>query len=244
MRVKPALALATMLLLAGCTAETTSAPDETMAIPAPTAEADFGDDTLFVISATTTAADGSAVELTMTGYASQPFHARPDIKQAYVEQCTALGGGVVLERDGGLDDASLAAVGSTLMVIETQSSPSATTLQGGIELLLGKPFYTVVAEGDGLSNPYASGCFGGYQIDSTGSVTSITNYETGSPETDLAQWRSGRYGFSVAFDSPATLGNCVVTLSQLAIDSGVNDIDGWFADGGTEFECAVGYRGA
>ena len=243
MRVKPALALAAVLLLAGCTAAAPT-PVETMAIPIPTAEVDFGDDTLFVITATTTAADGSPVELTMTGYASQPVDARPDLKRAYVEQCTALGGGVVLERDGGLDDASLAAVGSTLMVIETQSSPAATALQGGIELLLGKPFYTVVATGDGLTNPYASGCFGGYQIDSTGSVTSITNYETGSPEPDLAQWRSGRYGFSVAFDSPATLSNCVVTLSQLAIDSGVNDIDGWFADGGTEFECAVGYRGA
>ena len=211
----------------------------------PSAEAEFDDDTVFLISATTTAADGSAVELHMRGYANQPVDApgREAVKQSYVEQCNALGGGTVMDPSGELSNETLTAYGSSLMVIETESTPAATTLVGGVELLLGNPFYTVVASGDGLSNPYANECFGGYQIDSTGTVTSITNYETGSPTPDLAQWRSGRYGFSVAFGSTAVLENCVITLTQLAVDSGVGDIDGWFSDGGTEMECAIGYRG-
>lgn len=215
-----------------------------MVTPSAIADApELGDGIVFVITATTTSQSGDAVEITMTGYANQPVDAVPEVKRSYVDQCTALGGGVVLQRGGGLDDATLTAVGSSLMVIETVSTPAQTTLSGGIELLLGNSFYTVVASGDGLSNPYSDGCFGGYQINSTGEVTSITNYETGSPGSDLAQWRSGRYGFTVAFGSTSTLGNCVVTLTQLAIDSGVGDIDGWYPDGGTEHECAIGYRG-
>lgn len=215
-----------------------------MSSPTPTADAPLLDKgALFLITATTTSATGEAIEVRMTGYASRPFSDVPDITQSYVDQCTALGGGVVLQPDGGLDDATLTAVGSSLMVIETVSTPSNTTLAGGIELLLGNPFYTVVASGDGLSNPFANQCFGGYQIGSTGSVTSITNYETGSPTPDPSQWRSGRYGFAVAFASTETLSNCVVTLTQLAIDSGVGEIDGWYPDGGTETECAIGYHG-
>jgi hypothetical protein len=155
-RVRPAIAL-TALLLVGCTAA--PAPVDTMApmvTETPTADAvdpSLANDALFVIAATTTSASGEAVELTMTGHASQPVDARPEVKQSYVEQCTALGGGVVMNAGGGLDDASLAAVGSSLMVIDTTSVPAATTLVGGVELLLGNPFYTVVAAGDGLATP-------------------------------------------------------------------------------------------
>jgi hypothetical protein len=239
--VKATLALL-LVALTGCTAAPLVAPAP-MPTQTPTPVATYDSDVVFVISATTTSADGHEVELMMTGHASQPFDARPEIKQSYVDQCAALGGGTVLDREGGLDDATLTRVGSSLMVIETVSTPAATTLTGGIELLLGRPFYTVVASGDALTHPAENACYGGYQISATGSVTSITNYETGSLGADLAQWRSGRYGFSVAFDSTAVLSDCEVTITQLAIDSGVGSIDGLFADGGTEFECAVGYRG-
>lgn len=227
----PVVALAALMLV-GCTA--TPAPVETAApmvtgTPTPdAADPNLDADALFVISATTTSVDGDAVALTMTGHASQALDARPDVKQSYIDQCTAVGD------TGG---------GSSLMVIVTTSSPAATTLVGGIELRLGNPLYSVAASGDGLSNPYSDGCDSGYQIDSTGTVTSIINYDTGDPTPDLAQWRTGRYGFSVAYGSSAILENCEITLTQLAIDSGVGDIDGWYADGGTESECAIGYRG-
>ncbi len=217
-----------------------TSPEPTAAVIDPTLDAD----TLFVITATTTAADGSAVDLVMTGHASQPFDARPDLAAAYVEQCAALGGGVVLDREGGLDDDTLRDVGSSLMVIDTLSTPAATTLSGGVDLLLGNAFYTVVASGDGLGNPYQDGCNAGYQVTSTGAVRSITNYETGSPAPDLAQWRSGRYGFSIAFDSTAVISECTVVLTPLAIEADVSEIDGWYPDGGSEHECAIGYRGA
>jgi hypothetical protein len=243
-RVKPVIALAVVLVLSGCTAAAAPTPPPLPSVT-PTAAPDPGDDTVFIITATTAAADGSTVELTMTGHANQPYDDpdRADIAESYLEQCEALGGRTVMDSSGELSEKTLAAYGSSLMVIDTVSTPAATDLAGGIELLLGHPFYTVVASGDGLSNPYANECFGGYQIDSTGSVRSITNYETGSPTPDLAQWRSGRYGFSVAFDSSAVLSDCAVTLTQLALDSDVLDIDGWYSDGGSDLECAVGYRG-
>jgi hypothetical protein len=237
-----ALALALALALSGCTEAPAPVPPDLT--PAPSVAApNLGEGVLFVITAITTSASGESVQLSMTGYANEPIAEVPQLARSYVDQCTALGGGVVLQREGGLDDETLAAVGSSLMLIETVSTPAHEDLGGGIELLLGNPFFTVVASGDGLSNPYAHECFGGYQISATGTVSSITNYETGSPTPDLAQWRSGRYGFSVAFGSTQTLHECVVTLSQLAIDSGVGDIDGWYPDGGTELECAIGYRG-
>lgn len=242
--MKAPVAVAALLVLTGCTAAPLPAPMPTPT-QTPSAAFDPGDDTVFVITATTIASDGSPVELTMTGHANQPIDSpgREEVKRSYIEQCTALGGGTVMDDSGALDDETLTGYGSSLMVIETVSEPAGATLTGGIELLLGNAFYTVVASGDGLSNPYANLCYGGYQIDSTGSVTSITSYETGSPEPDLAQWRGGRYGFTVAYGSAAVLENCTITLTQLAIDSGVGEIDGWYPDGGTESECAIGYRG-
>jgi hypothetical protein len=244
--VRPAILIAAVALLVGC-ASAPPAPRPAPPSSSPTAVApdpSLDADTLFVITATTTAADGSTVDLVMTGHATQPVDARPDIAAAYVSQCAALGGGVVLDRDGGLDDDTLRAVGSSLMVIDTTSTPAATALSGGVDLLLGNSFYTVVASGDGLGNPYQDGCNGGYQLTSTGTVVSITNYETGSPTPDLAQWRSGRYGFSIAFDSTAVLSSCEIVLTPLAVESDVANIDGWYPDGGSEHECAIGYRGA
>ena len=233
------------LLLAGCsTGGFDPAPDPMAPSPTPTAaEGAYGDDVLFVITATTSAADGSPVQLTMTGHASQPADARPDVAERFISECSALGGGSVMDVDATLSAQTLAEFGSTLMVIDTVSEPAGVALAGAVELQLGNPFYYVVASGDGLGNPYAHSCYGGYQIAESGSVSSVTNYETGSPTPDLAQWRSGRYGFLTAFDSSAVLSDCVVELTPLAVEAKVADIDGWFSDGGSATECAVGYRG-
>jgi hypothetical protein len=202
-------------------------------------------DTLFVITASTTDEHGNAVELTMVGHAAQSWDApgREAVKSTFIDQCSALGGGTAMAPDTVVDESTLAANGSSLMVIDVSSAPAATTLVGGVELLLGDPAFSVVTAGDGLSNPYAFACYGGYQISSTGTVSAIVNYETGSPEPDLSQWRSGRYGFTAAYGSPAVLSECSVALTTLAIDSGVGDVDGWYPDGGTDTECAIGYRG-
>jgi hypothetical protein len=236
---------AAALLLAGCSAGGFDASPAPMA-PSPTptaAEGDYSDGTLFVIQASTTAVDGTAVQLTMTGYATQAAGDRPELAERFIGDCGALGGGTVMNADATLSAQTLADYGSTLMVIDTVSEPADVELAGAVELQLGNPFYYVVASGDGLSNPYAHSCYGGYQIGATGSVSSLTNYETGSPTPDLAQWRSGRYGFLTAFDSSAVLSDCAIELSPLAVEAQVADIDGWFSDGGSDTECAIGYRG-
>ncbi len=245
------LAAASLLLLTACDpltglgdepsdsasdGPTTPTPDPTIA---PTS------DILFTIRASTTDDTGSPVALTMVAHAPQDWDAagRADIKDSFISQCTALGGGTVSNVDGMLDEASLDAYGSTLMVIDVTSTPASQVLAGGIELKLGSPYFYEVVSGDGLSNPYAVSCYAGYQINSTGTVTSITNYESGNPTPDPKQWQTGRYGFSAAYGSSAILSGCNIQLTALAIDSGIAAVDGWAIVPGTESECAIGYQG-
>jgi hypothetical protein len=203
------------------------------------------DDTLFVITATLSEPNGEDVELTMTGHAPKAWDApgRETIKHAYLEQCTALGGGTSANPDGALDESTLGANGSTLMVIDVVSTPSATTLSGPVELQLGNPIHYVVVSGEGAENPYRYHCFGGYRIVSTGTLSAIVNYETGSPNADLSQWRTGRYGFTSEFGSTAVFSNCTIALTARATEADVADVDGWDTENGTETECAVGYQG-
>ena len=238
------------LLLTGCDPDAafpnfdTPPPGETNRPTAAPDDPALDDDTLFVVSVTTTDATGDPVQLELVGHASQEWNApgRDEVKQTYVEQCTALGGGTVSDFEDALDDESLDAYGSTLMVLDVTSTPAGRTLSGAIELQLGSPYYYLVAAGDGLENPSASGCYGGYQLVSTGAVSAIVNYETGSSTADLSQWRTGRYGFVASYGSPA-FSDCTVELTALAIESDVGDVDGWSPDDGTETECAIGYRG-
>jgi hypothetical protein len=210
--------------------------------PSPSASAS---DVLLTISATTKDKNGAPVSLLMTVHASQVWDApgRESVKDTYIELCTALGGGSVSDDRATLNEASLAAYGSTLLVIDTESEPRGHGLAGPIDLDLGSQYYYQVAEGPGLSNPNAAGCYGGYQISSTGKVTSITNYETGNSEPDLFQWRTGRYGFTSSYRSSAVLTDCTITLTQLAIDAGVKEVDGWGVEEATPTECATGYQG-
>lgn len=232
--------------LAGCDPESVFPPLLTP-LPSTTPTAtplDPGDDTLFVITATLSEPAGE-VELQMIGHASQEWDApgREAVKDAYIEQCTALGGGTVSDYEGTLDESSLDSYGSTLMVIDVVSTPAATALSGPVELQLGNPFHYLVASGDGLENPSAFGCYGGYQIVSTGTVSAIVNYETGSPSADLSQWRTGRYGFITAYGSPAVFSNCTIELTARAIEADVAEVDGWNTDGWSETDCAIGYQG-
>ena len=203
------------------------------------------DDTLFVITATMTEPSGEEVQLQMTGHASQLWDApgREAIKDAYLEQCTALGGGTSANPDGPVDESTMHANGSTLMVIDVVSTPSATTLSGPVELQLGNPIHYVVVSGEGAENPYPYHCYGGYRIVSTGTLSAIVNYETGSPSADLSQWRTGRYGFTSEFGSVAVFSDCTIALTARAIEADVADVDGWDAEGGTDTECAIGYQG-
>jgi hypothetical protein len=249
-RVRRALWAAVVLAastapLAGCDSGFPSFTLTPVPSESPSAAIDPGDDTLFVVTATLTEPDGSEVELQMTGHASQEWDApgREAIKDAYIDQCNELGGGTVSDTEATLDEASLDDYGSTLMVIDVVSTPPGTTLGGPVELQLGNPFHYLVASGDGLENPHAYGCYGGYQLVSTGTVTAIVNYETGSPTADLSQWRTGRYGFIAAYGSPAVFSNCTIALTARAIEADVADVDGWDTEGGTDTECAIGYQG-
>ena len=221
----------------------TPVPSESLT-PAPV-DPDVDADVLFVITATMSEPGGAELTLQMTGHASQKWDApgREAIKDAYIEQCTALGGGTAMDPEGTLDEASLQANGSTLMVIDVVSTPAATSLRGPVELQLGNPNHYVVVSGDGVENPYPFGCYGGYRMVSTGEVSAIVNYETGSPSADLSQWRTGWYGFTSEFGSPAAFSNCTIALTPRAIEADVADVDGWDTEGGTETECAVGYQG-
>ena len=245
------LAAASLLLLTACDPltglgdEPSDSASGGPTAPTPDPSVEPTSDVLFTIRTSTTDDSGSSVALTMVGHAPQDWDAagRAGIKDSFISQCAALGGGTVSNAEGVLDEASLDAYGSILMVIDVTSTPASHALAGGIELKLGSPYFYEVVSGDGLSNPYAVTCYAGYQINSTGTVTSITNYESGSPTPDPTQWKTGRYGFAAAYGSSAILSGCDIQLTALAIDSGIATADGWAVAPGTESECAIGYQG-
>jgi hypothetical protein len=247
------LSVASVLSLGGCfflpstppSATESSSPPAESTTPTPVATVEAPSDVLFTVTATTTDSEGGPVQLTMTAHRPQPSTnpGRESIRDEYIDGCNALGGGSVSNVDIGLlDSGILAGYGSSLMVIDVESTPAGRTFANPISLSLGSPYYFQVTTGDNVSNLTESYCYPGSQLDGTGAVTDITNYETASATPDPTQWRYGRYGFTIE-GGKKTLENCTFTSTPLAVADGMNDVDGWSATGATNKSCAIGYQG-
>lgn len=253
-RIPPLVAVAaSVLLLSGCwlTPSTPTGTDESPASPSPAPSAtddaveepEAPSDVLFTITAGTTDDTGAPVTITMTGHAPQHWDAagRESVKNDFIAQCGALGGGSVWEIGAPLTDATLAAYGSTLMVIDVESTPAGRTVEP-IDLLAGSFYYQQV--GTGAVAPVAElpGCSGSRLV-STGSATLITDYESGQPTGDLAQWLTGSYGFTAAYGSSTTFTSCTATLTPLAATYPLSSLPGWDVTQSTATQCWTGYQG-
>jgi hypothetical protein len=245
------LSTAAVLALGGCfflpstpPSATESSPPAASATPTPVPTVGAPSDVLFTVTATTTDSEGGPVQLTMTAHRPQPSTTpgRESIRDEYIAGCNALGGGSVSNVDVGLLDSSiLATYGSSLMVIDIESTPAGRTFANPISLSLGSPYYFQVTTGDNVSNLTENYCYPGSQLDGTGSVTDITNYETASETPDPTQWLNGRYGFTID-SGKKTLENCTFTSTPLAVADGMNDVYGWSSTGATNTSCAIGYQ--
>jgi len=201
-------------------------------------------DVLFTVTVGTTDETGAPVSLTMTGHAPQHWNAtgRESVKNDFITRCSALGGSSVWESGAPLTDALLDAYGSTLMVLDLEGSPASRSFEA-IDLLAGSFYYQQVGSGSLLPVTDFPGCTAGSRMGSTGSGTIITDYESGQPDGDLAQWITGSYGFSAVYGSSTTFTSCDVDLTPLAATYPLTSIPGWDSTVSTDTQCWIGYQG-
>lgn len=250
--VRVAVALVALLTLAGCTSAPAAEPEpEPTATVEPTREPEpettaEPDDVLFTVSAKVRAIDGTTLGISLTGrspVASTDTAAAPLVED-FVEQCVALEGRSVSDASVPISEESLASFGSSLLRIDLASSPEGETFVAPVDLVLGSPYYAKVAFGDRVQEVETNAtCTGRYQMTGSGSGTAITNYESGTTLANLRQWAYGHYGFTVPFESGATIEACRVVVTELAA-SVVDDIPGWDpGSDATGISCGIGYRG-
>jgi hypothetical protein len=247
--------IAIMTSLSGCLilppstpASTDSAPtpvEGESSSPTPTPTPVAVSDVLFTITAEVTDTAGEVVSLTMTGHQPQVSTAagRESIRDTYISECNARGGGSTSDYAAGtIDPSMLEGFGSTLMVIDIDSSPAGRTFSAPLSLRLGSGFYYQVVTGDGVDHLRSTGCYADAELVGSGTATGITNYETGYGTPDPTQWQNGQYGFSIDHGR-GSLEHCEITLTPLAIDSGVESVPGWEPGGTSARFCAIGYLG-
>lgn len=246
-----AVAAASLLLLAGCAPTLPPGGDSPSASPKPVetvapedAEPEAPSDVLFTVTALTTDDAGAPVTLTLTGHAPQHWDAagRESVKDDFIARCGALGGGTVWEAGAPLNDATLDAYGSTLMVIDVEGTPAGRTFEA-IDVLGGSFYYQQVGSGALVPNTDFPGCTAGSRVASTGSGTIITDYENGQPDGDLAQWIAGSYGFTAVYGSSTTFTSCTTELTPLAATFDLASLPGWDAAQSTPTACWIGYQG-
>ncbi|MCY7326636.1 MAG: hypothetical protein LH605_10965 [Microbacteriaceae bacterium] len=250
--VRVVVSFVALLSLAGCTSAPAaeSEPEPTATVEPsqePEPEKTAGpDDVLFTVSANVRAIDGTTLGISLTGRKpiASTDRAASTLVGAFVEQCVALEGRSVSDVSTPISDESLATFGSSLMRIDLASSPEGEAFVAPVDLVLGSPYYAKVASGDNVQAVDTTDtCTGRYQITGSGSGTAITNYESGVTLPNLGQWAYGHYGFTVPFESGATIEACRVVVSELA-EPIVEDVPGWDpGSDATGISCGIGYRG-
>lgn len=242
-----ALALCAAAALAGCAATPQKAPAvKTPAAshaptPRATPTADPTADALFTISAKVRSSTGSTIGIQLVAHppvsASDPV-ARSTSSE-FLDMCGDVGQGTPITQD------SMVADGSILLRFDLSSGSAADqSFVSPLNLYLGGTARATAASGTGiLAPPTANGCNGLYSWVRSGSAHAITEFETGSADKDLTQWRYGLYGFAVQEGSNATIEGCTIKLSPKALSAGLKDVPGWVASDTSGTTCATGYIG-
>ena len=251
-----AVAVGVVLMLwvvAGCSS-TPQEPDaaaptsaaEPSASPSESAPAEVETEPLFVVSARVRAIDGTSIDISLTAHAPVASTSREgaDLAEEFVDACSQLDGMSVSNVDTPVSLDSLEQYGSSLVRFDIVSTPEGKTFYAPVDLGLGSVYFPEVASGDAIVEiDQNSTCTGRYQVTGSGTATAIANYESGAAAPDLEQWRYGHYGFSVPFESGATIEACRVEISDDALPS-LTDVPGWEpGSDATGISCGTGYRG-
>lgn len=246
-----ATAVALSLLIAGCSSSSDTSNGATKtptksATPtvAPSATATpEPKDVLFTISANVRAKDGSTIGILLTAHKPivSTSSAVKSLQTEFLGECGGGVGGIPVTAD------TLTANGSILMGIDLAASVTGKSYAYPLDLALGSQNFAQAAKGTGITEGDAtSPCYGvpSHRWSTAGPAHAVADFESGSPGPDTESWRYGQYGFSVPFDSNTTIEACKVTLTTLATDAGVADIDGWDpTTAATGTTCLIGHVG-
>lgn len=245
-------ALVIALSLAACApaatpdSEPSAAADVPQASPSGAPVEAEADDVLFTILAKVRATDGTTMDISLIGHRPLPASDQKGVllAETFIDECTALDGYSVSDAATPVSFQSLIDFGASLMRIDYATTPAGHTLFSPVDLELGSPYYAEVVSGDGVVPLSANRtCTGGYQLSASGSGFAVSNFESGSAIVDPDQWAFGHYGFSVPFESGASIESCRVDVSDLAKKT-VADVPGWEpGSDATGISCGTGYRG-
>lgn len=240
-------ALCVVVLLAGCGGEAAPAPEpsETAVEDSPTPSADPepnpNADLLFTITANVRAVDGRTVGISMAAH--EPIASTDPEAAGLVSEllsvCSAGNGAQPIT------ELYLKDNGSVLMRIQLSTNTPGLQFASPIDLFFGSPYFAQSATGDGLTpEPDGQACFYGYSWTTSGDAQGIADFENPDGVPDVSQWVFGHYGFSVNPSFGATIEACIVTMTDLGMKSGVNEVDGWdVSRAATGISCGIGYSG-
>jgi hypothetical protein len=236
------------ITMAGCSStstETTKAPTKSAApVVTPSASATAEPkDVLFTITANVRGKDGSTIGIQLTAH--EPIvsteSSAKTLQTEFLGECGGGVGGIPVTAD------TLATNGSILMGIDLAASVSGKPFAYPLDLAVGSQNFAQAAKGTGITEGDASSpCYGvpSHRWSTAGPAHAVADFESGSPGPDTESWRYGQYGFSVPFDSNTTIEACKVTLTTLATDAGVTEIDGWDpTTAATGTTCLIGHVG-
>lgn len=244
------LAFFIVAALTSCTAEPVPKPTVEAEAPAPTPSSspveEEADDVVFTILAKVRATDGTTMDISLIGRTPVPAADKKGTRLAaeFADKCAEMDGYSVSDASVPISFQSLVDFGSSLMRIDYSVTPVGHTLFSPVDLELGSPYFAEIVSGDGVVplSPNRT-CTGGYQLSESGSGYAVSNFESGTSAPDPGQWVFGHYGFSVPFESGASIESCRVEVTELAQDA-VADVPGWQpGSDATGISCGTGYRG-
>lgn len=256
MRGKPlrfaAIVLATTVVvtgLVGCAQDATPTVDPNITAepaPVPTTEpsdaptVESTNDILFTITANVRAADGRTIGISMAAHAPMKSTDKDaaDLRSKLIDVC---GAGALQP----ITEEYLRDNGSTLIKVSIAATTSGLTFETPIELIFGSRFYAQAAIGQGIS-PVSGGptCFNQFAWAKSGAILGIGDFENPDGTPDLAQWKTGMYGFIVQPSSGATIEACKVVISEVGMKQNITDEPGWNPNtAGDGISCKIGYTG-
>ncbi len=236
-----------VVALAGCGGNAEPAPSsteptgESSPSAPPGEQVDPNADLLFTITANVRAVDGRTIGISMAAH--QPLASTDpdaaDIRDSFLAVCGAGTGAQPVTAD------YLEQQGSTLMRIEFASNTPDLTFAAPIDLNFGSPYFASSATGPGITpEPGGQPCYYGFAWSTSGSAQGVANFENPDGIPDLNQWFYGHYGFAVNPALGATIEACKVTITDLGLKSGVNEVSGWDPTAAaTGVTCGIGYSG-
>ena len=238
-------------LLSGCssapapTVSPTSSAAGPSATPTPSATTETLP-TLFTISARVRSVDGMSLDISLAGHppiASTDDDAG-DLVDDFVAECENLNGVSVTDNTTPVSPESLEQFGSSLMRLDFTSTPEGPAYAAPIDLALGSLYFAEIVTGETVQavEPTPT-CTGRYQVTGSAPAVGIANFESGIERPDMNQWVYGHYGFTVPFESGATIEACQVEISPAAMKA-IGETPGWEpGSDSTGISCGIGYRG-